>query len=530
MKTQAFPPPFKGQRDDIPLAMLQSPYAQYVINYNLDTGVPTLRKGDDLYIDEENTGSPGDGFQALVSFGPLVFSPTRLLFGVFNDGTSPTVIKFADLSTAGFVDIAHTYTGGGLGTGYVQTLYFNKYLFFFGTNELATVPQYYNGISSTWGSAGYVWPSSFYPYGGAVFKNRAYFIGQSSTKYVYSELDAITGTTTEVDLGSIISTNADLYAIKSVSLSEGIQQENVLAFIFSSGEVLVYSGAYPNSSNWNLIGRFIIAGSPLFYNSIVDARGDSFIISSIGLISLRTLFTQGAEIATSQAITSPIQNRWKQIAFYYNQIANGNAALIQGVYDLTNDRLIISFPYDIDTDSNPVQGTGLRLIYSFKTQSWVEAKIDVSNIANSPYGIGYLAYLNQEVYYTGANNLVVMKVEARASHYDFGSTPINYRLTTAPLYTENFGSNYTAGIECLYKTDLESSTYYKFIGNLGQTETSPQLLPTQGSSQVQNPYINIGVDANYVQLDISGSAGYPASTLGQEFYAFNLWSVQGGVR
>ncbi len=50
MRTQAFPPPYKGQKDDIPLAGLESPYAERVLNFNLDDAVPTLRFGSAEWV------------------------------------------------------------------------------------------------------------------------------------------------------------------------------------------------------------------------------------------------------------------------------------------------------------------------------------------------------------------------------------------------------------------------------------------------------------------------------------------------
>ena len=73
VQTQAFPPPHQGQRDDIPLAALQNPYAQYVTNYNLHTGVPTLRRGEQVWT--ATSGKPTESFVHLCVYGAGTTAP-----------------------------------------------------------------------------------------------------------------------------------------------------------------------------------------------------------------------------------------------------------------------------------------------------------------------------------------------------------------------------------------------------------------------------------------------------------------------
>ncbi len=105
---------------------------------------------------------------------------------------------------------------------------------------------------------------------------------------------------------------------------------------------------------------------------------------------------------------------------------------------------------------------------------------------------------------------------------------IDFQLRTAPLYNEGFGSNATVGLEIISKTDLFEKAEYTLITNLGQGQTAVQRLPDQGVN-IQNPLINIGADANYLQVDISGTTD-AMSAIGFELYSMNLWSNKGGVR
>lgn len=352
MRTQAFPPPYRGQRDDIPLAALEAPFAQYVTNFNLDTGVPTLRNGDSVWF-RDGTKST-QYYYDLSTYG--TGSSTLLLGLRYN--TVSAAHEFYDLSTINVATLVRSLAGAS-GTS-VQTLFFNNYLFYFGQGVLGTTPQYYNGTA--WGNSGYTFPT-ITPWGGESFKNRAYIIGYQSAKYAYSGVDLISGACAEVDLSSLVSQKAYLYGIKSISLSQGIQQENVLAFIFNTGEVLVFSGTYPGGS-WSIVGKFLMP-EVLGYNSFVAARGDSFVITKANLVSLRTLFTQGVDIALEQGISAPIANRWKYVVNYTTIVTAADS--IRGGYDPVNNRLVIFFPVNLASANQY-----LMFCYSFKTQSWWE--------------------------------------------------------------------------------------------------------------------------------------------------------------
>lgn len=515
------PPPYKGQRDDIPLALLESPYAQYVKNFNLDTGLAKLRYGDRIW---SYGGSDVEITLSIETYGAV---SGQKMFSVYDAGGA---LKWLDVSTEGVQTLVHSLGAGG--DDEIVTLFFNNYLFYFGEAALlpaASGPQYYNG--TVWGAAAYTWPGGFsQPFGGGVYKNRAYIINRQSAKYAYSEINAISGATTEVDLSQIISQSAYIYGIRSVALSEGIQQETVCAFILSSGEVLVYSGSYPNSSNWGLVGRFVI-GEPLYYNSIVDARGDSFVITTNGFISLRSLFMQGGEVALRQSLSAPIQNRWKQI------MDNRTTAFdiyVRGEYDHVNDRIILSFPNYVDYDGVNDYTEGARLIYSFKTGSWYE---HVITLEDQGFLVTSMTYYNNSVYYGGVSRNI-REVEGKSNPAyaasnlfmdDSGNgspdVPIDYQLTTTPLPLGKFAVNQLQGVELISKTDLYASTEYVLIGNFGQDESLPQKLPDQGSG-LAKPIINIGIESDYVQLDISG-ATTTSTAIGLDIYAINVWNEPG---
>jgi len=520
MQSIPFPPPYRGQKDDIPLAVIESPYAEIVKNYNVDDQTASIRYGDQRWT------TPGTVSIATLNLATYGTGTAQQMFLVYDDPGSG--IKWLDVSSSGAGSAA--YSPGGLGgDDEIHTLYFRNILLYFGEASMlpggTLGPVSYNGTAwanyFTTPASFYTWGSISAPFGGNVYKNRAYIIQKNSSTYGYTEIDSIIGTLTAVDLASILSEKAYLYGIRSIALSEGIEQKNVQAFVMSSGEILVYEGSYPDSDDWQTVGRFVVP-PPVYYNSFVDARGDSYVITESALVSLRTLFAQGDEVAVDRSLSAPIANRWKQL------VQNQNSALnlyIKGIYDQLNQRIIISFPQYVTTAGVLDTSKAVRLIYSFKTESWVEHVCSLVSglFTTTP------CYYKKNTYYGVGGYRAVMKVEGNTQFLDElpdnTSPGVSYQLRTAPILPQKFGANSISGLEIVQKTDLTASTNYKLIGDLGVQTTTAQILSDQGTGTTI-PQVNVGIEAGYVQVDISGTASAGA-TIGQKIYAMNLWSQPG---
>jgi hypothetical protein len=509
------PPPYKGQRDDIPLADLQSPYAQRVMNFNLDDGSATIRRGDSVHAT-----TTGQFIKNVSSYGS---GATEKLFCLYDDAGQ---IKFADATAAGVPSVVYS-PAGATGDSEIHTLFFNNVLTFFGEDTMkpggAGCPQY-NG--SAWGLSGYTYPTMTNPFGGTSYKNRAYIIERLSTKYAYSGINAISGVTTEVDLAQVIRTKGNLYGIRAVSLSEGVQQESVLCFIFDTGEVLAYAGSYPNAADWTLVAQLSVS-SPVYYNAFVDANGDSFIISESGMISLRSVLTQGVNVATMQSISTPIQNRWDSTVgllwrdYTYNQI------YIKGIYDRTRDRIVITLPGWVDPDEEggePDFYYASRFIYSLKTQSWFEHKIQ--NLLG--FGATSATFFGRDVMYGGNGGVRKMEGQTECSDGQFGSSSIGFPfdLILAPLAAGRSKVFRAEGMDVIMKTDSAAYTTYQLISDLGVTSTVAQKVPSSTTS-LQKTFVNIGLEGSYIQCRITGSTSPGTSTMGLKIYGLNVWPQPG---
>jgi hypothetical protein len=487
-------------------------------NFEVGEGVVKLRKGNKKFA-QTSGASPYGQVLNIAAYGS-----TNLFMLVDLSGLS--AMTWFDV-TSGTPSSVHTVAGGG--DDEIHTLYFNGYLFYFGEFELSpsqSGPQYYNG--TTWGAAGYTWSINA-PLGGCVYKNRAYILDSSTAKYAYTAIDAISGATTTVDLGSVISEKATMAAIRAVSLSENVTQEAVLAFLFTSGQILVYGGSYPDSATWGLISRARTA--PLIYiNAAIDAKGDTFLLTKTEILSLRNVIAKGYDVERRDGIGAAIANRWRQIVS-----STTINYFTRGFYDDIRDRLVISFSDYVNPDTSATESGIFQLIYDFSLGAWYEYFQPASDtsatymMATSACFFNGVSYVLSSTIVSSTEYATVHKLDTETNFLDdkivSGEAGIDFDLVTAPLPIQKFGANAIDGVEVICQTDLYPQTNYKFIADLGRQETNEQNLPSQGTD-IAKPMMNVGIQgAITTQLEISGTS--VSSSLGLELHALNIWYTPG---
>lgn len=530
MPSVVLPPTYRGENSQYPEISIQSPFCARMENFNNKKQSVNVRNGISRVLKIS-----GEIPMAVASYG----SSTIFTLTWEESGVSDTINFY---NTNG--SLAHTASAGSLiSTSEVATLTFRGYLMWFftsGSFVSGSLNQvFYNG--STWGSlASYAYSGNWIAFGGNVYKNRAYFInrhsGTSGCVYGYTEIDAISGTVAQVDLRSVVSSACSLYIIRTISTTEATTQEAVQAFIFSNGEVLVYGGSYPDSPNWALISRFQIS-KPIYYNSFVDAQGDSFILTESEILSLRNLFITGYQQEKSQGIGSLINNRWRQIikALVLDQPSSSYKFRIKGVYDEVDNRLIISLPIYVDPDTAATSQRPFRLVYDFNLSGWYEeftgeeANITINNSIGTAYAGGKVYTVNY-VKPSTVDYAVLISWDTETDFLDDtldqdSTQGIPYKLRTAPLPINKYGASAISGVEAICKSDLYPQTNYKFIADLGRQSSGNQAIPAQGTD-VAKPMMNVGIQgATTAQLEISGTS--VSASVGLELYGFNVWFSEG---
>ncbi len=368
MATPSFianPPPYLGQRDDIPIAALKGPYCQRLLNFNTKNSKVSLRKTD-------------------TSFGTLAAGS---VVGLARYGTGNKLIVCANIGGANALRVLDMTAGGGgsslynpaVANTFTFTTFneFNGSFYIWGDNSLATLGGvYYNGTTGSWGSTPYTLPVGFTPIASTTFKRRHYILKNQGTVVAYSDLDALTGTLATRDFASELSLGGYFVGIKTVSLSNNIRAEKYFVLISNLGEVLAYRGSYLDGSDWEIAGGFVIS-PPLGYNSFIDFRGDVLVITEAGLFSLRDLFLSGNQSQQDLAISSPIKNRWAQTISAHAGYSSTALGFTTGCFDSSKNRILVQFRYDVDFDTGlmPISGgngRGLCFVYNISEKSWSE--------------------------------------------------------------------------------------------------------------------------------------------------------------
>ena len=516
------PPPYKGQNDQFPLFSIQNPYCERLENFNNKGGSLNLRKGNDRFA---------WGFTGSVDVGLGLFpyeGSTPKLFALTRDASN---YYWYDITSGGNIttpDDTQSVTASEL---FIRSLSFNGYLFFFGILDLSATGaigiRYYDG--SSFGAAGYTWPSGKKPFGGNVYKNRAYFKNWTGAYYMYSNLDSVSGAVTGVDLSSVVSKYGDLYGIKSISVSEAVTPNNLQSFIMSTGEILVYGGSFPNAANWQIVSRFVVS-EPIYHDTMIDAKGDTFILTKTEILSLRNLYTGGYDKERDEGIGASIKNRWAQIMATILDASAGYR--VTGTYDQTQDRLVISLPFYVDPITGDSSYFPFQLIYDFDLGCWYEysqQRLDEDKDYYTITTVYFSTGLFQMVWDYNNYTVNIMQLDVKTDYLDDNidttatNIPISYKIRSAPAPYDKFGVMITQGLELIMKSDIYNTMLFKLIGNLGADETEQQNLepPAGVDGLVYKAFVDIGIEGNVVQWELTGDSA--SSSCGIQIFATNLW-------
>jgi len=513
------PAPFGGINKKTPIAALNSPYCEELLNFNTTEAGIELRNGDSLWSYVHNTGpATTDTFLGFVKYGDIK------LFYAAEPNAGNT--RYFDITSAGAPSLAHTSAAATINSE-LFTLYFNKYVYTFGPSTAGG--DYYNG--SAWASWTWTFPT-INPIGGCAFKNRAYFVPRGSATYGYGGIGAITGTVTEVDLAGIILEQSYLSTIAPITIVNNGATLQLLAFAFFSGEVLFYAGSYPDSASWELIGRGKV-GKPLSYNSSIDFQGDALLRTRIGLVSLRDVFLSGGQMATTKTVSEEIDPIWislvnviiAQGGSTYNEASTGRVKRVFGDWWPSKNRIVISFPIKV-VDGNLELGN-TYFVFDTLRKSWS---------VHRSFGIGGvqgLTHFKDNIYISGGDvaaattYLTVMQKEGGTDFQDDNydavtSTDYDFEMLTAPIPFPKTAVYQASLIEPILESDLYGQTNWNFVVDFGR-QTSGDQTTDASTTAVAKPAVNVGMqNITFVQVKMSGTTT-SGKSVGLDLYSYNVW-------
>lgn len=178
--------------------------------------------------------------------------------------------------------------------------------------------------------------------GVAVFKNRVWFVAEDDSQVYYLDtVDAITGTASAFEMGSLLRNGGTIRGLINWTLDAGTGIDDYLVVVGSQGDVGVWQGTDPSDpAKFGLRGVWYVGPVPKYGKFFTSYGGDVMIVSELGLVPVSRLVNgQFSEIQPGpaqkiQSVLSPLISKLKD----------------EPAWDIfivpSNDVLVINLPED----------------------------------------------------------------------------------------------------------------------------------------------------------------------------------------
>jgi hypothetical protein len=245
-----------------------------------------------------------------------------------------------------------------------------------------------------------------------LFKNRMWFIQKNTLKAWYLPTQAVGGAAQSLDLSAVARKGGYLVDFDVWTTDAGYGLDDMLVFITSQGEIIIYRGTDPASAaTWVLVGVWAF-GAPVTNRCMLKYGGDLLVNTLDGLLPLSGAL-QSEVLDKSIAISNKIQNAISLASSNYGQ----NTGWDLLVFPASN-ALIVNVPIAVGRQQQYVMNT--------ITRAWC-------NFTDWPANCW--ALFNQLPYY-GGNGVVVA---AWDSTFSDGSANIATQAQQAFNYFEERG-------------------------------------------------------------------------------------------
>lgn len=139
-----------------------------------------------------------------------------------------------------------------------------------------------------------------------LFKNRVWFIQKNTLIAWYLPTQSIGGAAQELDLSSVATLGGYLVDMAAWTVDAGYGADDMLVFVTSQGEIIVYRGTDPASAaTWTLVGVWQL-GAPVGNRCMLKYGGDTLILSLDGLLPLASAL-QSSRLDPRVALSDKIQ-------------------------------------------------------------------------------------------------------------------------------------------------------------------------------------------------------------------------------
>lgn len=228
-------------------------------------------------------------------------------------------------------------------------------------------PRHYNG--SVWATPAITvaTPSTFVTV--TAHKNRLWFAQKSTLDAWYLPTSSVAGAAVKFSLGGLCKLGGELTAIGTWSRDGGDGADDLLVFLTSEGEALVYQGTDPASAaTWSLVGVFRIA-RPITRRCFVKAGADLGALVLDGPVSLTQVLPSAGSSQRRATLTDKISDAFRLA----HSIAPSNSAW--SILEVPSEGLIVMNVPGATT------GMSTQFVMSADTGGWSKwSGIDATSI------------------------------------------------------------------------------------------------------------------------------------------------------
>lgn len=303
-KVHTLPAPVGGWNARDSLSAMKPEDAIILDNIIPDQGRVRLRNGFAAFA----TGIPGSYVETLLEYAP----PSSASYKLFAAGPS----AIYDVSSAGAVGAAAV---SGMANGRWKSVMMAT----IGGNFLCAV----NGANGYRTYDGGTWTNQDAAVTGItggnadttelidinLHANRLWFVQKNSLDAWYLGTASIIGAVTKFPLGPLCKLGGQLLTIATWTKDAGDGMDDLIVFVTTKGEVIVYAGTNPaDAASWSLVGVFRIS-EPIGRRCTIKVGGDLGIITSTGVALLSTLIGTNLSGQRKAAITNKISRAFVDV-------------------------------------------------------------------------------------------------------------------------------------------------------------------------------------------------------------------------
>lgn len=143
-----------------------------------------------------------------------------------------------------------------------------------------------------------------------MWKRRPWFVEKNSTRAWYLPADSITGVAQVVDLGALFKHGGHLSYIANWTIDAGEGIDDLIVFVGSNGDVVVYKGTDPASvDTWGMVGTWFVGQVPAGRRGYAQYGGDLVLLTADGVVPISYVTRGGADqlVASQREYSSKIR-------------------------------------------------------------------------------------------------------------------------------------------------------------------------------------------------------------------------------